>query len=83
VIIDSAPVNAVSDTLLLAEHTDAVVFVVRARKTPIRATLRALQQLASANGTPYGICLNRVSSRGANYYYYDEGSYTSKGVYGS
>ena len=83
VIIDSAPVNAVSDTLLLAEHVDAVVFVVRARSTPVRATVRALQQLQQANGTPYGIVLNRLPSRGANYYYYDEGSYHSKGVYGA
>ncbi len=83
VIIDSAPVNAVSDTLLLAEHVDAVVFVVRARSTPVRATVRALQQLKGANGTPYGIVLNRLPSRGANYYYYDEGSYHSKGVYGA
>ena len=83
VIIDSAPVNAVSDTLLLAEHVDAVVFVVRARSTPVRATARALQQLQQANGTPYGIVLNRLPSRGANYYYYDEGSYHSKGVYGA
>jgi capsular exopolysaccharide synthesis family protein len=83
VIIDSAPVNAVSDTLLLAEHVDAVVFVVRARSTPVRATVRALQQLQQANGTPYGIVLNRLPTRGANYYYYDEGSYHSKGVYGA
>ncbi len=83
VIIDSAPVNAVSDTLLLAEHVDAVVFVVRARSTPVRATVRALQQLRQANGTPYGIVLNRLPTRGANYYYYDEGSYHSKGVYGA
>ncbi len=83
VIIDSAPVNAVSDTLLLAEHVDAVVFVVRARSTPVRATARALQQLQQANGTPYGIVLNRLPTRGANYYYYDEGSYHSKGVYGA
>ena len=83
VIIDSAPVNAVSDTLLLAEHVDAVVFVVRARSTPVRATARALQQLQQANGTPYGIVLNRLPSKGGNYYYYDEGSYHSKGVYGA
>jgi polysaccharide biosynthesis transport protein len=83
VIIDSAPVNAVSDTLLLAEHVDAVVFVVRARSTPVRATMRALQQLQQANGTPYGVVLNRLPTRGANYYYYDEGSYHSKGVYGA
>ena len=83
VIIDSAPVNAVSDTLLLAEHVDAVVFVVRARSTPVRATVRALQQLRKANGMPCGIVLNRLPARGANYYYYDEGSYHSKGVYGA
>jgi Mrp family chromosome partitioning ATPase len=83
VVIDSAPVNAVSDTLILAEHADSVVFVVRARKTPIRAVKRALQQLDAANGLPVGLVLNRLPATGAKYYYYDEGSYGSKGVYGA
>jgi capsular exopolysaccharide synthesis family protein len=83
VVIDSAPVNAVSDTLVLATHADSVIFVIHARKTPARAVKRALQQLDAADGLPAGLVLNRLPLSGAKYFYYDEGSYTSEGVYGT
>ena len=83
VILDSAPINAVSDTLMLAEHTDAVAFVVRARKTPARALLRAIHMLDGAKAAPAGFILNRLPPRLAEYYYYDAGNYASAGVYGT
>ena len=83
VILDSAPINAVSDTLMLAEHTDAVTFVVRARKTPARALLRAIHLLDGAKAAPAGFILNRLPPRLAEYYYYDAGNYASAGVYGT
>ena len=83
VVIDTAPINAVSDTLLIIEHVDAIVLVVRARKTPARVLLRALHLLDLANAHPAGFILNRLPARLANYYYYDEGNYSSAGVYGT
>ena len=83
VVLDTAPINAVSDTLLLAKTIDAVAFVVRSRKTPARAINRALHLLEKAEALPAGFILNRLPSRLANYYYYDEGSYSSAGVYGT
>jgi len=83
VILDSAPVNAVSDTLMLVEHVGATVFVIRARRTPARSLHRAIQMLESAGGTPAGFVLNRLPSRLADYYYYDAGNYSSAGVYGT
>jgi polysaccharide biosynthesis transport protein len=83
VVIDTAPVNAVSDTLLIVDKVDSVVLVVRARKTPSRILLRAMHLLELANARPVGFVLNRLPSRLANYYYYDEGSYSSAGVYGT
>jgi Mrp family chromosome partitioning ATPase len=71
VVIDSAPLLAVSDTLLMAPHVQTVSLVVRAAKTPRNAVLRAISLLATASAHPAGIVLNRLPHRrGAGYYYY-------------
>lgn len=83
IVLDTAPINAVSDTLLIVKHTDATVFIVRARHTPERALRRALTLLDGTDAAPAGFVLNRLPSRLADYYYYDAGNYSSAGVYGT
>ena len=77
VVIDTAPVNAVSDTLLLVEHAQSVCLVVRAGSTSRKEALRAAAALASAGHGPVGAILNWVTSRnGVGYYYhYSAGRY--------
>jgi polysaccharide biosynthesis transport protein len=76
VIIDSAPILAVSDTLLMAPYVQTTCMVVRANKTPRNAVNRAMTLLAGAGNRPAGIVLNRLPRRrGSGYYYY----YTSHG----
>jgi capsular exopolysaccharide synthesis family protein len=71
VVIDSAPVLAVSDTLLMAPLMQTICVVVRANKTPRNAVQRALGMLTGAGGRPAGILLNRLPRRrGVGYYYY-------------
>jgi Mrp family chromosome partitioning ATPase len=71
VIVDSAPVNAVSDTLLLAKHFNAVCLVVRSGKTPRAAVERAVRLLGQSGANTIGTILNRLSrGYGADYYYY-------------
>jgi capsular exopolysaccharide synthesis family protein len=76
VVIDSPPVNAVSDALLIAAFAQATCLVVRAGKTPKKAILRALHQLEMANANVTGLVFNRlpVGGRSADYYYYQYGS---------
>jgi capsular exopolysaccharide synthesis family protein len=85
VVIDSAPILAVSDTLLMMPHVQTVCIVVRAAKTPRPAVRRAITLLAKSGIRPAGLVLNRLRrSRGVGYYYYyashgygkDEGSYS-------
>ena len=87
VVIDSAPILAVSDTLLMTPLVQTVCVVVRANKTPRNAVQRALGMLTGAGGRPAGIILNRLPRRrGAGYYYYyaspgygkGEGAYSSR-----
>ena len=90
VVIDSAPVLAVSDTLLMTPYVQTVCVVVYSGKTPRNAVQRALGMLTGAGGRPAGIVLNRLPKRrGRGYYYYyaspgygkGEGAYGSYGSY--
>ncbi len=90
VIVDSAPIHAVSDTLVMLNRIQTVCLVIRACKTPARSSVRAIQMLQKANTLPAGIVLNRLPRRRgpAGYYdpYYDysyQGHYAEKGVYGT
>jgi succinoglycan biosynthesis transport protein ExoP len=87
VVIDSAPILAVSDTLLMTPHVQTICMVVRAHKTPRDVVHRALSMLANAGGRPAGLILNRLPHRrGAGFYYYyaspgygaGEGSYAGR-----
>ncbi len=71
VVIDSAPILAVSDTLLMTPHAQTVCIVVQAAKTPRPAVRRAIMLLAKSGIRPAGLILNRLRrSRGVGYYYY-------------
>jgi len=72
VICDSAPINAVSDTLTLIAAVQHVCLVVRPEKTPKRAIARACHLLDKAGGKLAGFLLNRVKFRygSGRYYYY-------------
>lgn len=85
VVIDSAPILAVSDTLLMTPHVQTLCIVVRAGKTPRTAVRRAITLLAKSGIRPAGLVLNRLRrSRGVGYYYYyashgygaEEGAYS-------
>ena len=85
VVIDSAPVNAVSDSLGLAPQAHAVCLVLRFGKTPRRAIQRALTLLKKSGARMAGLVMNRMpTSRGASYYYYYYGDpYIADSVYGA
>ncbi len=71
VVIDSAPLLAVSDTLLITSFAQTVCLVVRARKTARNAVQRALLLLTGSGTRPAGVILNRLpKQRGTGYYYY-------------
>ena len=76
VIIDSAPVVAVSDTRVLSRVVDKTVFLVRWADTPREAATAALRQLVDAGADVIGVMLSMVDVRKhARYGYSDSGYY--------
>ncbi|MEO6784759.1 MAG: CpsD/CapB family tyrosine-protein kinase, partial [Chthoniobacteraceae bacterium] len=63
VVIDSAPVNTASETLLIARHASAACIVIRNGKTAISAASRACQLLEGVGRGPAGFILSRVPRR--------------------
>lgn len=85
VVLDNAPINAVSDALLIVKEAQTICVVANARKTSHRVVLRALEMLRRAGVKPSGVVLNFLpQSAGSGYYYYYSGNkyYGNKGVYG-
>lgn len=70
VIVDTAPVLPVSDTLLLADKVQTVVLVVQSCKTSRKAVARSLLLLKNANAPIGGMILNMLPNRIINGYYY-------------
>jgi polysaccharide biosynthesis transport protein len=71
IVLDSAPVNAVSDTQLVAREIELVCLVVWARKTPRNALIRACDHLSWATHRPDAVVLNRMRRGAHDYYYFD------------
>jgi len=86
VIVDSAPINSVSDTLLIVPYIQSVCLVIHAAKTPRRAVKRAIFTLKMADVKPVGIVMNKMPRRRGighdSYYYYYQASDKYGDVYG-
>jgi capsular exopolysaccharide synthesis family protein len=82
VIVDSAPIHAVSDTLLMLNKIQTVCLVLKARHTPKNAILRAVQLLREAEAPMGGVIMNQMPrSRGSGYYYDSYYHYSYYGYY--
>jgi capsular exopolysaccharide synthesis family protein len=84
VVIDSAPIHAVSETLLIAAQVQGICLVVRAGKTRSAVVRRALQRLHEAGAHVSGFVLNGVPTRSKGYFYhYQAPGYGRDEVYGA
>ena len=85
IVIDSSPVLAVRDPLLLAKSVDVSCLIVRAGHSPAKATIQAVRLLAESETPASGVVLNSVRQGSGAYYAYTYrtyGTYGAKGVYG-
>ncbi|URM25956.1 polysaccharide biosynthesis tyrosine autokinase [Pseudomonas frederiksbergensis] len=60
IIIDSPPAQMVSDALLLAKHSDAVIYVIKAESTPVSQVQKCLAILQQSHAPVFGVVLNQV-----------------------
>jgi capsular exopolysaccharide synthesis family protein len=69
VVIDSPPIMAATDAVILSVQTDGVLLVVRSGQTPKEAFTRARELLVSVKAPMLGVVLNAVDSSAPDYYY--------------
>ncbi|MFT5334843.1 MAG: succinoglycan biosynthesis transport protein ExoP [Halioglobus sp.] len=77
IIIDSAPVQAVSDALILASYADSIIYVVNADSTSATLAQKGIASMRAANGNVTGVVLNLVDAKKAGKYYQFEDYYQS------
>ena len=69
IVIDSPPVMAATDAVILSVQVDGVLLVVRSGDTPKEAFTRTRDLLASVKSRVLGVVLNAVDSSAPDYYY--------------
>lgn len=84
IIIDSAPTQAVSDSLILSSYAQSVIYMVKADSTASHVALSGIKRLTDSNAPLMGVVLNQLdvmkASKFSNYEYYNDGYY---GKYGT
>jgi capsular exopolysaccharide synthesis family protein len=83
IILDTAPVGLVTDTMVIAKYADVTAYVCRADYTP-KSTFQMVNMLSEENKLPnMCIILNGVDMSKKKYgYYYGYGKYGKYGRYG-
>jgi succinoglycan biosynthesis transport protein ExoP len=69
IVIDSPPVMAATDAVILSVQADGVLLVVRSGETPKEAFTRTRELLCSVKCRILGVVLNAVDSGAPDYYY--------------
>lgn len=84
VVLDTPPVLAVSDAVVLSHHVDAVLYVVQWETTPKKSVETGVNQLREAGAPLAGVVVTQVNiKRHQTYGYGDQGYYygTKSGYY--
>jgi len=75
VVIDSPPVAAFTDGVLIATMVDGVLLVVHSGKSSRKVVTRSRKLLQDVGARIIGVVLNKVEAAGSNSYYYYSGYY--------
>lgn len=79
IIIDSPPVELVSDALMLCSVSSGVIYVTKAMETSAPMVSKGLERVRRADGHVLGLVLNQFDFMRASKYY---GDYSGYGKYG-
>ena len=79
IIIDSPPVELVSDALMISVHVSGVIYVAKAFETPTPLIAKGLEHLRRAHGNLLGVVLNQFDFEQAHKYHGDQSGYSQYG----
>jgi capsular exopolysaccharide synthesis family protein len=77
VLIDSAPLQLVSDAQVLSQFASSVIYVVKADSTPYQVAQNGLKKLRRINAPILGVVLNQLDIEKAEKYYGEYSGYRS------
>lgn len=77
VVIDSAPLQLVSDAQVLSQFASSVIYVVKADSTPYQVAQNGLKKLRRVNAPILGVVLNQLDLEKAERYYGEYSGYKS------
>jgi capsular exopolysaccharide synthesis family protein len=69
IVVDTPPVGAVAEALILAPHSDGVIVVAGAEMVPRKAVMHTLERVVETGARLLGIVLNRAQIQKHSYYY--------------
>ena len=72
IILDTPPLQAVTDAQVLSTKADGVLLVIRAGSTKREMVLNSVDLIKKVQGKVIGTVLNGVENKKNNYYYYGE-----------
>ena len=73
IILDSPPIQAVTDAVVLSKLVDGVILVVRADKTLREDVRRSVKQIRDVGGWVFGAIVNEIEAGDRSYYSYGYG----------
>lgn len=78
IVIDSPPVDLVSDALVIAAHATGVIYAVKAMDTPYKVARKGIDRILRANGDLVGVVLTHFDQKKAYKYH---GEFSGFGKY--
>ena len=81
IVLDTAPILPIADTLKYAKYADVNIFVVKSEHTKLAGLLNAKSKLQSVSDSPITSILNYFDTENANYYNYSNYGYYYKNYY--
>lgn len=75
IVFDSAPLQLVSDSLVLSRHASAVIYVVKADSTPYQVAQNGLKRLSRVGAPVLGVVLNQLDLERAEKYHGEYSGY--------
>lgn len=71
ILLDTPPVLAVVDTLIISSLADSVILIVQHEKTTRKSLLKTVDELTKAKAKILGVIFNQVKMRKGDYFYMD------------